>query len=273
MKIVIISSARAHVSAETASGLGRSLHDLAAGLKARGHDVHVTTDEDESVLAGDVYLDGSHAHKLSVQLPGLPVLNRIGDRECTYMPPNAVVASDYMARRYSRGRVIPTGIDVRSIPVSRTAGAHVAWMGLDVPHKGLHTARQAASGADVELRAAGEGTILGVLAGEEKWRFLGAAAGLLHPSMIDAAPRTPLEAAACGTPTICLDGDGAAEHVEHCTSGFVCSDIDDMADAIADLELLDRWKVRAWVAETHPLDKMLDRYEAALTAIADGERW
>lgn len=202
------------------------------------------------------------------------MVNRIGDRECTYQPPRAVVASVYMQHYYPAARIIPAGIDVNAIRYrGDDPGAYLAMLAQNVAHKGLAVAQQVAERTHLALMAHGDGHEAGPVTGEDRWRHLGGAWALLYPSTRDAAPRAPLEAAACGTPTICLDGDGTQEHAEHGVSGFVCADADEMVEAVGDVRYLDRAQIRAWVADAHPLARMVGAYEAALQAAADGEVW
>jgi glycosyltransferase involved in cell wall biosynthesis len=281
VNITVISEDRLPTLPDGHNGLGKSLHDLATGLARRGHDVTLvaaegSTFEDGTLLTpdwehpipmGDVMLDGSHAHHHSRFAPKAAILNRIGDLECTYQPPNTVVATQDMRRHYAQARVIPTGVDVDTIPFYPAAGDYLVFMGTPISRKGWPGVVDMAKKAGKELRT-GEN-----LTGREKWDLLGGALALLHPSTEDAAPRLPLEAAAAGVPTLCLNRTGTPEHVAHCLTGFVCETADELIDAVRDAHLLDRVLMRSWVIKTHGLTAMLDAYEAALIAVAGGERW
>lgn len=297
MKIAVLSNTRRPTRPDGPHGLGRTAHAIAQGLAHRGHDITLFAgpgsqfEEGELLIhrreggriaqhAFDAYLDSSHAHDLSREQPDWPVLNRLGDRECRYQPPNAIVETEYMRGNYPAARVVRKGIDAANIPFFPVHQGYLAYFGQIIGHKGYRRALDVGELAGRVVHVAGpnyENAHLpayhGVLYGHEKWRFIGGAEALLHPSLGDAGPRTPLEAAACGTPTLCLDGDGAMEHVAHCVSGFVCMDLHEMADALGDLPHLPRRRVREWVLDEFPLDKMLAGYENALLAVAAGERW
>ena len=298
MKIAVLSNVRTPTKADSPHGLGNSLHAIATGLARRGHQVTLFGGPGSDFDAGrlvmhtqeafrlrenhfDALLDGSHDHNLSIEQPEWPVVNRVGDSECRWTPPRVVVATQFMQERYPAARIVPAGVDVDAIPFHEQGGEYLAFMGILHPLKGPHRAARVADMVQREVRFAGErtgvnavpGKYVGVLSGAGRWEFLGGAFALLAPSVHDAAPRTPLEAAACGTPTLCLDGDGTQEHVEHCVSGFVCTDEDDMADALYDVRALDRRRVREWVAETHGLERMVDGYETALQDAAAGVEW
>lgn len=189
------------------------------------------------------------------------------------MPPRAIVATDYMRQHYPAARLIRTGIRVDAIPFNAAGGEYLAHLALRVAHKGYDVARDVARRAGRDLVAHGEGHERGPVIGADKWAFLGGAWALVHPTHGCASDRAPLEAAATGTPTLTLDTDGSQEHVEHAVSGFICEDVDELVDAVDDVRYLDRARVREWVADAHPFDRMVDAYEAALQAALDGETW
>lgn len=270
---------------DSPGGLSRSAWELAVGLAGLGHAVSLIAAPGSVPIPGgallrwgaplpdaDAYLDCTHAHNLSFHKPDAPVVNRMGDLECGYTPPNAVVATGYMQRRYPTARRIRTGI-ARAPVFSGVPGTYLLFMALNAPHKGLEAARAVARAAGYELREYGERTRGGVLTGMAKWDALAGAYALLYPSWQDAGPRTPIEAALTGTPTLCLDNSGAADHVQHCVSGFVCADEAEMVDALADVPLLNRDAAAAWARDTHDYPRMMDGYEAALASVAQGERW
>lgn len=287
MRLVVLSDDRLPSRPDATGGLSRSLWDLADGLAARGHTVTlvaapgsvfprgrlITWGAPAATVEADAWLDGSHAHRLSQARPDLPVLNRIGDLECRWQPPNAVVASEFMQARYPAARLIRTGVRDEAPDGLPAPDGYLAYLSGEVAHKGPETARVVAQMARQPLRAYGERSEQGTVSGADKWHVLAGARALLHPSTIDAAPRLPLEAALVGTPTVCLDGDGAQAHVAHARTGFVCKDAGEMVEAVRDAALLDRRAIREWVLEEHAFDRMIDAYEAALASVADGERW
>lgn len=287
MRLAVLSDERARTGATATGGLGRSMYAIAAGLAQRGHDVTLyavpgSHFEWGTVKVGgfvaretpgyDAVLDGTHRHLLAAHRPEWPVVHRLGDREYRGHAPNAVVASRYMRRYFPQARIVPTGITERPL-LDCERESHLLFMALNVPHKGGATAADVGETVGREVLFYGPGWPNGPVLGTSWQLALQSADALLYPSTIDAAPRTPLEAAMMGTPTLCLDLDGAQEHVEHCVSGFVCADAAEMADAVPDVALLDRQAMRAWVLDTHGYARMIDGYEAALHAVADGERW
>jgi glycosyltransferase involved in cell wall biosynthesis len=172
-----------------------------------------------------------------------------------------------MQTHYPKAKHAPTGINLSAIPFSDKPNEHYAFMSTHARHKGWPMVKEFAAINDIGLEVTSD------LTGQEKWDWLGFATALLHPSSIDAAPRLPLEAAACGTPTICLNLDGAVEHVEDGLTGFVCEDWKGIESALTSVKMLDRSLIRKWVERTHSYEPMIDRYEELLQHVATGERW
>ena len=284
MNLAVISDTRRPTGPDGHHGLGRSLYDIAAGLVQRGHAVTLYAGNGSTFEPGelriyegegaptfgeqyDAYLDGTHVHALSQEHPDWPVVNRIGDLECQYMPPNVVVAVSSMKRRYPTGRVIATGINVDCIPFYSTPKEYTIFLGEQIPRKGWPWVLDIAKLTDRPL-AVGQN-----LTGIEKWNALGNASVLLHPSIEDAAPRLPLEAAACGVPTLCLSVSGTRDHVAEGITGFVCESFEEMADKVPAAAALDRTTIRKWVVACHGAHQMAEAYDDALTSVAMGKRW
>lgn len=288
MRIAILSDTRQPTLPDGGHGLGRSAFDIAAGLLARKHHVtlfaapgsefdgRLVIHDDEitranylaqngTLAAYDAILDTSHHHQLSKLRPAWPVVNRVCDLECKYRPPNVVVNSPFMQAQYG-GRLINTGIKLQDIPLCVEHDGYLAFMGKQEPRKGWPEVGAVARQSGKPL------LIVDGATGAKKWQQLGHAAALLHPSF-DAAPRTPLEAAACGVPTLCLNKSGTPYHVADRLTGYVCSSYEEMSRAVHDTWLLSRYIMREWVADTHGYAAMVTAYEEALTAVADGERW
>jgi glycosyltransferase involved in cell wall biosynthesis len=107
----------------------------------------------------------------------------------------------------------------------------------------------------------------------QKFALMGCAFAHIAPYTIDASPRTPLEAAACGTPTICLDNDGTKEHIAEGVSGFACSSVDEMAEAIHEARKLDRQAIRDWVVLEHDIKRTMREHNDLIIKVAEGARW
>jgi len=198
------------------------------------------------------------------------VLNLIGDRECPYPPPNAIVESTFMQDHYKGARLVSAGLNIDEIPF-RNGGDYLVYLGMNVWHKQPEVAKEVAmrAGKDILMLGPGEHEV----DEDEKWRFLGNALGVLCPYLIDASPRVPIEAAACGTPTICLDGDGTKDHVVGGMTGFICRDADEMVKAVGSLHCLNREKCRIWAKQNHDINETIKEMERLLVSVFEGERW
>lgn len=282
MKIGVIGEMRMPVLPYGPGGLGRTTHMLATALLERGHEVtlHATSCEFTGRIAChevnpyvyDVILDMTHDHNLSRVYPNEPIVNLILDRECRYLPPQAVVETEYMQGHYPSAKITPAGIDVDSIPFTETPGDYLVFMGLKVAHKQPEVAEEVAKKAGMRLVWICPPNDLTEL---QKFAILGAVAHLA-PYTIDAGPRSPLEAAACGTPTICLDGDGTKEHVHEGLTGFICKDADNMAQFVqiaAEAKDFQRKSCRLWVEREHDIKRTIVLHEQTLEAVAGGARW
>lgn len=300
MKIAVLSDTRRPTRSDGHHGLGKTVHDIASGLARLGHDVtlyagegsqfdKLVVDASESQRANrlarsgnpyDVILDSTHYHDLSRLQPAWAILNRIGDTECDYAPPNATVESCFMQTKCPPARVIRKGIDVDAIPFFAEAEHYAVYMSQLIGWKGLDNALELARQTN-NVRFAGHNTYdiqdipnyYGVVTGWDKWQLLGKASCIIHPSLGDASPRLPLEASACGVPTLCYADGGSAEHVADGVTGFVCDNLLDMREKMDVVSSLDRTRIREWVATNHRLKDMLLAYESALLQVADGVRW
>jgi len=276
MKIAMIGETRFPVLPNARGGLARSTFDIANQLMLNGHDVTLFA-PDGSEFEGrkqrwelftadgfDVGLDYSHNH---ADRGNAPILNLIGDIECHTMPNNAVVESTYMLDKYVRARKVTAGINVEQASLSTSDDNYLAFIGKDW-NKQINVAQEVAKSAGYNLSV-----INGTISEADKWRILWKAKALLCPYLIDASPRSPLEAALCGTPTICLDADGTKEHVSDGVTGFVCNGVGQMVNAVSRLGDLDRAAVRSWVEKRHDIRNTIKEIEAKLYAVAGGERW
>lgn len=292
MKIGVVGELRFPVLPYGPGGLGRTTHMFASGLAALGHSVvlyapHGSEFDGEinsvelDPKKHDVVLDLTHDHEISKTFPDYPIENLVCDRECDYVPPCAVVESRFMRKTYIGAKIVPASIEVEKIPYFDTPlRTYLVFMALMHPLKGVQDAIKAASMVGVDLRLIGPGgdaklpNYLGpIYDNDAKWAQVGNALGILCPYKRDAAPRTPLEAAACGTPTICFNQDGTCDTVEDGVSGFVCLNTWEMAERISDLATLERKKIRNWVIENHNFSAVIKTHEKLLVDICCGIRW
>lgn len=299
MKIGVLSDTRLPSVNYGPHGLGRSAVDICEALKALGHTVtlyggkgsawdgavathtHETQRAHQLESEQDAWVDVSHYHDASKLHPDWPIVNYVLDLECPYTPPNVCVNTAFATRQHQSARIVPLGIDVGNIPMGTGTRTYLTFCAKIHPHKGYDLALKVADAVTMPVYFVGENfsggpvpNYRGVLNTDaELHAWLGGSAGLLSPYRKDAGGRVNLEAAACGTPVLCLDGVATAEHVQHCVSGFVCADVDELIDAVADLPLLDAGKMRQWVTDCHDLSVMGRALASACEAVMNGERW
>lgn len=298
MKIDVFSDTRQPTLPYGGHGLGRVAIDMAHGLARRGHTVRlfagkgsaagvpVVIAEDEETCAAeydggaDVVLDLSHRHNLSKLRPDHAIVNFVVDFEYDGALPNAVIFNEGARELHPHARVVPLGVDVDTVPIGK-GGQHLVFCAKLHAMKGIDIAVDVAQQSGRRLLTAGHAFSppppnmhVGMIESDaELYRFLGDAYAHLAPYRYDAGSRVALNAAATGTPTLCLDCTATMYHVEHGVSGFVCGTGGEMVDALQDVSLLDRARCRQWAADTHSIDLMLDAAVQVAQAAADGEAW
>jgi glycosyltransferase involved in cell wall biosynthesis len=184
------------------------------------------------------------------------------------------------------------GIDLDQFTFQPRRGAYLAYLGRISPEKGLDTAIRVARRAGMPLKIAArlplpyrkdpnvgadwacfEGVIRPLLdgpdvefAGELGWqqrdRFLGDAAALLFPiCWPEPFGLVMPEALACGTPVVALNAGSVPEVIRHGVTGFVCSDEDELVEAVGRLGEIDRGVCRAEVERRFTTASMASGYE------------
>lgn len=171
-------------------------------------------------------------------------------------------------------RVIHHGIPCDRFSLGSGDRGYVAFIGRMTDQKGPDRAIDAARGAGMPIRLAGDVDIgnptyfsrevesrlgedaiyVGPLDDAQKQGFLGDAAVLAMPiDWPEPFGLVVIEAFACGTPVVAMRHGSMPELIEHGVTGFVCGDAGEFADALAAARTLDRHKIRT-------------RFEARFTA-------
>lgn len=102
---------------------------------------------------------------------------------------------------------------------------------------------------------------LGTLPWPQRLQLLGNATAAVFPAAGDSSINlTMLEAMACGTPVVTGTTGTAPEVVAHGQSGFLCSSLDEMADAVREALFLNRERCRQYVARRFPLSRMVEEH-------------
>jgi glycosyltransferase involved in cell wall biosynthesis len=78
-----------------------------------------------------------------------------------------------------------------------------------------------------------------------------------------------IEALACGTPVVTTHYGAAPEIVEDGVVGFVCADEARLADALRIVDVIDRAKCRAHVAERFSAERMVEKHLALYKSVLD----
>ena len=156
-------------------------------------------------------------------------------------------------------------------------------LGRICPEKGQHLGIDAARKAGVPLLIAGDvfpypahrdyfaSEIVPRLDAQHRWigpvgftrkrRLLSAARCLLVPSLVaETSSLVAMEAAACGTPVIAFRAGALEEMVEPGRTGFLVSDVDEMASAISRSATIDGDTCRSVARARFSADRMTGAY-------------
>jgi glycosyltransferase involved in cell wall biosynthesis len=99
--------------------------------------------------------------------------------------------------------------------------------------------------------------------------YAGAAATLFPSDWPEPFGLVMIESLAAGTPVIALRRGAVPEVLEHGISGFICDDVDEMADAVGHLGEIDSAACRRR-AEEFGVDRMCARYEKVYDTVLEG---
>jgi glycosyltransferase involved in cell wall biosynthesis len=179
--------------------------------------------------------------------------------------------------------VIPNGVDTAKLRFEPNKKNYAAAMGRICPEKGFHHALDAARLARTPLRLAGEifpyehhlsyvreqifprldadRVFMGPLRFAQKRALLASAKCLIVSSTVaETSSLVAMEALACGTPVVAFRIGALPEIIEHGRTGFLVSDVNEMADAIAMAGQLDPAACRESAASRFSLSRMTSTY-------------
>jgi glycosyltransferase involved in cell wall biosynthesis len=217
---------------------------------------------------------------LTIHHPHEPVLT---EQYVRYPDVHYVAIADWLARLEPMPRmtVVPHGIPVSDYVFSGEKDDYVAFLGRMAPCKGPHLAIDAARRAGVRIKLAGEQQpvfreywekeivprladpmveYIGEADFETKNALLSRARALLF-SILWEEPfgLVMIEAMACGTPVIAFPGGSVAEVVSDGINGWICRDVDEMAECIKALDIPAR-RCRDYVEARYSVSTMTDAY-------------
>jgi glycosyltransferase involved in cell wall biosynthesis len=217
---------------------------------------------------------------LTLHHPHLPSLSEF---YAAYPRVHYVAISAAQARRESMPHidVVHHGLPVERYTLRSKKDDYVAFLGRMAPCKGADRAIAAARRAGVRLKLAGEiqptfhdyweSQVLPHVDGRTveyvgeadfagKNELLSRARACLFPIDWDEPfGLVMIESMACGTPVLALPGGSVPEVVRDGISGWICRDVDDMADRIATLDVTPA-SCRSWVEREFSVDRMTGCY-------------
>jgi glycosyltransferase involved in cell wall biosynthesis len=193
-----------------------------------------------------------------------------------------VAISSSQARRepMPKMHVVHHGLDLADYQYDGSKEDYVLFLGRMAPCKGAHNAIAAARRAGVHLKLAGEIQpvfqaywneriepqlgqgieYVGEADLARKNELLSHARALLFPiEWQEPFGLAMIEAMACGTPVLAFAGGSVEEIVRDGVNGWICADVDDMADRIVSPGVSPE-SCRAFAVQHFSLDRMIDRY-------------
>jgi glycosyltransferase involved in cell wall biosynthesis len=176
--------------------------------------------------------------------------------------------------------VIHHGIDVDAMPQGAGGGGPAVFLGRMCPEKGVHVAIDIARQAGVPLQIAakmrepaehayfdevirprlgGDIEFVGAVGGSRKSELLAGASCLINPiAWPEPFGMVMIEALACGTPVVATPCGSAPELIDDGTTGFLRSDLDELAAAVTRVAEIDRNMCRKVAAERFSTTRMVD---------------
>jgi glycosyltransferase involved in cell wall biosynthesis len=180
--------------------------------------------------------------------------------------------------------VIPNGIPIEHYAPAKPEN-FLLWLGRICPEKGVHIALEVAHQLDTRLIIAGpvhpypahedyfsrcikpklddKRIYVGPADLEEKRALLSRAECLLVPSLVsETSSLVTMEALSSGTPVIGFRAGALPEIIDDGETGFIVDSEEQMAEAVAQVDLLSRAHCRTQASKRFSATRMIDRYLA-----------
>ena len=248
-----------------------------------------------------------HGAEYAAVVPeGLPVIASVHRSPKAYAPeifadhPRIVfqcVAEEQMDDLPNGVRVLPPlgrGVAVPERSPAHARRRFALVLGRISPGKGVHLAIEAAKLADRPLliagapsrrsedreyfeaevlpRLDGQRRYLGIIPADRKRRLLAAAHCLLLPNLTDGySGLAAREALAAGTPVVGFSTGALPSIITHGYTGFLVSDVREMAAAMDVIDVLEREDCRALARKRFPLDLMVKRVFQSYAGLIGGD--
>lgn len=175
---------------------------------------------------------------------------------------------------------IYNGIDLTDIPFSDTCGDYLLFVGRITPEKGVAEAVEVARRTGERLFILGPEVTgpyweekikpylgdqirhIGVVSRKELYEYYKNAKATLAPIQWEEPfGLVMIESMATGTPVIALRRGSAPEVIDHGTTGYVVDSVDEMVDALKNVDGIDRRECRKRVETNFTTERMVHRYE------------
>ncbi|MGH7769563.1 MAG: glycosyltransferase family 4 protein [Candidatus Binatia bacterium] len=182
--------------------------------------------------------------------------------------------------------VVYNGVEPEEIPFNDTPEDFFITVGRMTPGKGIAAAIRVARRANVRLLIVGQVTKhlpwseeyfvrevrphvdgkqirhVEAMPYAELMQWMGRARGLLFPLQWDEPfGMVVAESMAAGTPVLAYPRGAMPELIQDGATGFLARDEDEMIQAVAAVDKLDRRRCRAWVVDNFSVERMVDGYE------------
>ncbi|HYP13027.1 MAG TPA: GNAT family N-acetyltransferase, partial [Bryobacteraceae bacterium] len=184
------------------------------------------------------------------------------------------------------------GVALDRLRPAADKGNYALVLGRICPEKGFHLAIQATRAAGVPLIIAGEAynypdhqeyfrtsvepnlgpdcRFVGPAHSESKRDLIAGARCVLVPSLVpETSSLVSMEALACGTPVIAFRQGALVDIIQDGVTGFLVSDVQEMAEALKKVDILDPQVCRRYAEEHFSLDRMVNRYLEYYSQLAD----
>ncbi|HCT79409.1 MAG TPA: glycosyl transferase [Micromonosporaceae bacterium] len=179
------------------------------------------------------------------------------------------------------------GVDATSLPFQQVAGPGLVCFGRIHPDKGTHAAIEIARLAGRPLTICGivqdqryfdelvaphiDGQMvsyLGSVGPQRRGEILGGSAALLHPiEFAEPFGLSVVEAMTCGTPVVAYPRGSMSEVIDENVTGLLVQTVEEAAEAVDRIELIDRAGCRARARERFSAERMVDDYMSVYTRI------
>jgi len=214
---------------------------------------------------------------------------------------NVVAISEGLAiwaRPHNRGRdikVVHHGCDLSKYVFKKDKSNRFLFLSAITPAKGADVALSVAKDMGIKIDFAGLGgstsaaieqeskvnpniSYLGEVTEEQKISLYQNAKALIFPTgvhgdWIESFGIVVIEAMSCGTPVIAWNNGAMPEIVDHNKTGFICNSIEDIKNAIGNIDNIKQKDCRKRVEENFTYQVMAKNYIKLYKKLIDGKHW